>query len=76
MIVMDNEILRENIKSLEKIIKNLRSYMTEQEKYVEEMKQEVSDTEEDLLILEDLRDHYKRTLNAREQSKLMKQRSA
>ena len=66
---MNSEILRENIESLEKIIKNLRDYMAELETSIAGMTGRLGDVEEDACSLESLRDHYVKILEKKENIK-------
>lgn len=59
---MKNEILRENIESLEKVVKNLKDYMVKQEGLIEQMKTDVCDTEETVHWLEELIGDYTKDL--------------
>lgn len=63
---MKSGILQENIESFEKVIKNLKDYMIEQEDLIEKIKTNVTDIEEEVHWLEELRDEHVKLLKEKE----------
>lgn len=59
---MDNEMLDENIKSFERILGNLRDYVTELHGRVAKINTEIAGIDDDICALEIIRDYHSKML--------------
>lgn len=65
---MNCENLKENIESLDKVIKNLEVFVFEQEELIKEIKIKIETAEKDADVLDDLKEDYKQVWKEQEGS--------